>query len=185
MRKETLLDMVWARKFVSETVLTRAIFELREAFGDDAAEPRVIETIPKRGYRLIAPVVRTTTRPASCDVEAACALVHGPRSIPLPEGEHLIGREPEATVRIDSRTVSRRHARVTVAYGEANLEDLGSHNGTFVRGSRVDGPTPLRSGDRILIGDVALVFKVFGLAGSTADVDMDAPAAGQEPPVDR
>jgi Tol biopolymer transport system component/DNA-binding winged helix-turn-helix (wHTH) protein len=54
--KEELRKTVWNGTFVGEDVLTRAIGELRKLFGDDAATPRVIETIRKRGYRLIAPV---------------------------------------------------------------------------------------------------------------------------------
>lgn len=51
-----ILDEVWEGAFVSEDVLRRAISELRKAFGDDAKDPRYIETIPKGGYRLIADV---------------------------------------------------------------------------------------------------------------------------------
>jgi Tol biopolymer transport system component len=54
--KQELLDAVWSQEFVAESVLTRAIGELRKALGDDAREPRYIETIPRRGYRLIATV---------------------------------------------------------------------------------------------------------------------------------
>jgi len=54
--KAELLDSVWAGVVVGEDSLTRAMSELRRALGDDARKPRIIETIPKRGYRLIAPV---------------------------------------------------------------------------------------------------------------------------------
>jgi len=60
--REGLIDAVWPEVFISESVLTRAIAGLRRALGDDARRPRFIETIAKRGYRLIgtaapAPVV--------------------------------------------------------------------------------------------------------------------------------
>ena len=55
--KEALLKTVWPDTFVGEGVLTRSVFELRRVFEDDAKEPRVIQTIAKRGYRLVAPVV--------------------------------------------------------------------------------------------------------------------------------
>src|SRR5260370_40290381 len=54
--KEKLLQTVWADTFVTDDVLTRSISELRRAFQDDAREPKVIQTIPKRGYRLLDPV---------------------------------------------------------------------------------------------------------------------------------
>lgn len=54
--KERLMRSVWPDAFVGDDVLTRAISELRRVFGDDAKEPRFIQTIPKSGYRLIARV---------------------------------------------------------------------------------------------------------------------------------
>ena len=56
--KETILKAVWVDTFVSDDVLTRAISELRRAFEDDPRDPTFIETISKRGYRLVADVVR-------------------------------------------------------------------------------------------------------------------------------
>ena len=52
--KSELLDAVWGSRFVSESALTTAIAELREALEDDSRNPRFIQTVPKRGYRLIA-----------------------------------------------------------------------------------------------------------------------------------
>ena len=54
--KDRLLNEVWGSQAISESALTRTVTELRQALGDDAEEPRILETIPKRGYRLIAPV---------------------------------------------------------------------------------------------------------------------------------
>ena len=54
--KEKLLQAVWPDTFVSDDVLKRSVSELRHVFGDDAHESRIIETIPKRGYRLLVNV---------------------------------------------------------------------------------------------------------------------------------
>ena len=54
--KAELIDTVWADSFVGEAALSRCISELRRALGDDARNPRYIETLPKRGYRLLAHV---------------------------------------------------------------------------------------------------------------------------------
>lgn len=51
-----LLDEVWCDTVVNEEALTRAVSELRKAFGDDVRAPRFIETIRGSGYRLVAPV---------------------------------------------------------------------------------------------------------------------------------
>jgi len=54
--KEALLNEVWKTEAVSESALTRTVAELRQALGDSAESPHILETIPKRGYRLIAAV---------------------------------------------------------------------------------------------------------------------------------
>jgi len=54
--KDQLMKEVWPDTFVEEGSLSRNIYELRKALGDDPSEPRYIETIPKRGYRFLAPV---------------------------------------------------------------------------------------------------------------------------------
>lgn len=58
--KDTLLDDVWGTDAVSESALTRTVTELRQVLGDSADCPRVLETIPKRGYRLITTVTSTS-----------------------------------------------------------------------------------------------------------------------------
>jgi Tol biopolymer transport system component/DNA-binding winged helix-turn-helix (wHTH) protein len=54
--KEQLLKQVWPDIYVEEGSLSHNIHGLRKALGDDSSEPRYIETIPKRGYRFVAPV---------------------------------------------------------------------------------------------------------------------------------
>jgi DNA-binding winged helix-turn-helix (wHTH) protein/tetratricopeptide (TPR) repeat protein len=55
--RDEILTEVWPGQFVAESGLSRCVAELRQSLHDDAQEPRFIETIPKRGYRLVAPVV--------------------------------------------------------------------------------------------------------------------------------
>src|SRR5512136_511921 len=54
--KEQILQAVWPDTYVSDEVLRYSITELRKAFKDDAKNPQIIQTIPRRGYRLIAEV---------------------------------------------------------------------------------------------------------------------------------
>jgi Tol biopolymer transport system component/DNA-binding winged helix-turn-helix (wHTH) protein len=54
--KEELIRRVWADAFVTDDVLKRCIGELRKVFDDDPKHPSIIETIPKVGYRLVAPL---------------------------------------------------------------------------------------------------------------------------------
>lgn len=69
----------------------------------------------------------------------------------------VLGRDPKAQIRLDRREVSRRHAQITFAGSGHVLEDLGSENGTYVNGERVEKHT-LSDGDRVQIGGFLLVF---------------------------
>jgi DNA-binding winged helix-turn-helix (wHTH) protein/Tol biopolymer transport system component len=74
--KERLIHAVWPDTFVTDDVLTHAISELRRAFGDDARRPRFILTVPKGGYRLVAPTERAAAAAASARTPE---LAKGPR----------------------------------------------------------------------------------------------------------
>jgi adenylate cyclase len=54
--KEQIIQAVWPDTYVSEEVLRYSVSELRKAFNDDAHDPKIIQTIARRGYRLIAQV---------------------------------------------------------------------------------------------------------------------------------
>jgi len=58
--KERIIQAVWPDTFIEDCALTTAISKLRKALGDDAKNPSFIETLPKRGFRLILPVVEVT-----------------------------------------------------------------------------------------------------------------------------
>ena len=60
--RNELFEKVWRGAEVSDDALTKCIGELRRAFGDSARESRVIETIPKLGFRLIPPVETLSSR---------------------------------------------------------------------------------------------------------------------------
>jgi Tol biopolymer transport system component/DNA-binding winged helix-turn-helix (wHTH) protein len=55
--KEELLSTIWGDTFVTPNVLTRAVAQVRKAIGDDAQDARYIETVARRGYRVVAEVV--------------------------------------------------------------------------------------------------------------------------------
>ena len=66
--------------------------------------------------------------------------------------EMLVGRDPSCHRVIDRATVSGRHARLRRSGGRIYLEDLGSSNGTFINGRRVEGSAEVREGDLIGFG---------------------------------
>jgi pSer/pThr/pTyr-binding forkhead associated (FHA) protein len=102
-----------------------------------------------------------------------CLLVEN-RQVVLMEGANVIGRAPDATIQIDSPSVSRYHARILVAHGEATVEDLGSKNGTSVDGERLTRATRLSDGNVIQVGVIGLTFRIASPMGPTETV----PAAG-------
>ena len=63
--KDKLLEVVWLGTFVTDDVLTRCVSELRRVFEDDPRQSRFIQTIPKRGYRLIAPIAPLAACPSA------------------------------------------------------------------------------------------------------------------------
>ena len=114
--REALIDAVWPEVFISESVLTRAIAGLRRALGDDARRPRFIETIAKRGYRLIGPA-------APVPVVAAAHQRPG-----FPGGSYVVGQ----------------WVRAEGFYGRAaQLAEVldGPRNGFWVVGTRRRGKT--------------------------------------------
>ena len=121
--KRDLIDEVWQTEFIAENTLTSAIAEIRRALGDDARDPTYIQTIPKRGYRLLAEVeweqprsvvagsiVGAAARPAFLDDE----------NIEAPERPVFVAREAELA-RLDARLEAALNGAGTVALvtGEA------------------------------------------------------------------
>jgi predicted component of type VI protein secretion system len=98
----------------------------------------------------------------------------------LPDGSTIavrdgltIGRVAPCDLVVDDEKVSRKHARVVVQAGVAEIEDLGSRNGVFLNGHRVLRRL-LRDGDVLRIGRVDLRFVAAGSAAGPA------PAAGED-----
>ncbi|HSI13649.1 MAG TPA: FHA domain-containing serine/threonine-protein kinase [Chthoniobacter sp.] len=67
-------------------------------------------------------------------------------------GAYVIGRGAEADIRIETPLISRAHARLTIQERECLIEDLGSSNGTFVEGERIEVATVLRSDESVMLG---------------------------------
>src|SRR5262245_15270781 len=78
------------------------------------------------------------------------------RNIPLQSMPIVIGRRQDASLCIASHKISSLHAQLSEVESELVLRDLGSTNGTFVNGKRVEGEVILREDDLIQFADVAL-----------------------------
>jgi len=156
--KEELQKTLWPDTFVSETNLANLVSELRAAFGDEARQSHVIRTVQRFGYAFQADARDLPVAAAAGKAAAGCRLVWGEVEFPLREGENMIGRDPAAAVHVDDVSVSRYHARIVIDGAAARIEDLGSKNGTHVRESPIAGSVPLRDGDDVRLGSVAMVF---------------------------
>lgn len=121
--KDVLLQTVWGTDALSESALTRSMTELRQSLDDDAERPTVIETIPKRGYRVIAPVAEVTGK-----IESALEA----------------GVEDRATPPIPSHDISRHRVAWALPALVAGilLGALGA--GVFNRGNAAPDPRPVR-----------------------------------------
>jgi pSer/pThr/pTyr-binding forkhead associated (FHA) protein len=99
---------------------------------------------------------------------AALCSRRGRSPLDLDAGENVRGRDRGVVACIDEESGSRRHAEIMVDDHGTILEDLGSKNGTTLRGRKIREPVELRDGDVIKIGPASLVFRIFHRAGSTA-----------------
>jgi DNA-binding winged helix-turn-helix (wHTH) protein len=169
--REDLTDRMWSDVAVTDDALRFQVSELRKAFGADGEA--FIHTVPREGYRWEAPVNKETLHRFEwgyrerADQTIGRRLILASREIDLSEGENVVGRDRDAVLWIDHTAVSRRHARIVIADKSATLEDLGSKNGTRLKGERIAGAVPLADGDEIRIGPVAMTFRVMSRVGTT------------------
>ena len=92
----------------------------------------------------------------------------------------VVGRSLEAVLRLDSDGVSRFHARLEHSnQGVLVLSDLGSSNGTYVNGRRLERPEPLHDGDRVRFGPRASFVVRYGVGGGAETVQVRLRVGGE------
>jgi pSer/pThr/pTyr-binding forkhead associated (FHA) protein len=92
------------------------------------------------------------------------------------DGELVIGRE-DAGLTIEDEELSRRHAILRTLAEGVEIEDLGSRNGTFVNGQRIQGPTRLAASDSLKLGR-----SVFAIELSRSAETVASPVQAPMPP---
>jgi DNA-binding winged helix-turn-helix (wHTH) protein len=172
-------ELLWPKVYVARTSLTRLVSELRAVLGDTPRDSRVIRTAYKTGYAFCAEVTQLS---APRSAPATIEVLWMKQSLPLTDGEHIAGRDAECSLVIDGTTVSRRHARITVASGVATIEDLDSTNGTHVNGTRISAPTRLAPGDEFALGSEVLRVRLRSSSALTVKVDADSNASDKHRP---
>jgi DNA-binding winged helix-turn-helix (wHTH) protein len=161
--KEELLQAVWPGVHVADASLTNVVAEIRAATGDDARRPRFLRTVHAFGYAFCGELVQE----GSPVVGGTWHLVIAGRRYALSAGPNVVGRDPAAAIPIDHVSVSRRHAQVSLSGGGATIQDLGSRNGTYLNGRRLETAAALKDGDVIRLGSVTIVVEGWLSAGST------------------
>jgi DNA-binding winged helix-turn-helix (wHTH) protein len=159
--KADLFGQIWPDVFVVEGNLNVLVGEIRRALGDDPQAPRFIRTVHGVGYAFCG---RATDLDRAAPVDSVPErfwLTWKSQTFALAEGDTIIGRDPRCEVWLDHSGVSRRHAQIRIGKGSERptVSDLGSTNGTFVRGERIDAPTTLADGDVIKVGSVSVKFR--------------------------
>lgn len=82
----------------------------------------------------------------------------GERTVELAD-RNTLGRHPDNTIQLLDRIVSKNHCHIDVEQGKFILKDMGSLNGTYVNGERVQGTRPLVGGDEITLGSTKMFFQ--------------------------
>jgi DNA-binding winged helix-turn-helix (wHTH) protein len=156
--RQELCHGLWPDAFVDfDNGLNNAVSRLRTALGDSATSPRFVETMGRRGYRFIGAI--QLGREAADPSPVRAWLIGPGERVALKAGENVLGRHAPDVVELQSPTVSRRHARITVG-DETLIEDLESKNGTFVEERRVSRAIRLTDGAHVRIGSLTLRFTV-------------------------
>jgi len=154
--KRELHARLWPGGAVADATLVALVKQLRAALDDRDRDAPLIRTVHRVGYALELAPAQRDRRTAFV---AARWLTVGQRRLTLANGENIVGRDAAASVRIDDPMVSRRHARILVSSSGAQIEDLGSKNGTFIEGQQIAaGSVPLRDGIQLAFGTVRVVY---------------------------
>jgi TolB-like protein/tetratricopeptide (TPR) repeat protein len=147
--RDTLLEQIW-RRVTSEEVLTRCISELRRALGDERGSPAYIQTVPKRGYRLVepvvliadpaatsvlpapapaeqAPVAATPPRPASAIASVAVLPfdTHSPDPALVHIGDAFAAELQNTLTRVDRLRVAARRSSFALKQANADIREIG------------------------------------------------------------
>ena len=162
--KSTVQARLWPKTYVSEATLASLVTDLRTALGETGRNPVFIRTLHGFGYAFSGSS-RDVGR--SENHKLTSWLVCNGVETALPEGTHLIGRDSGATLALNSPTVSRHHAQILVNGMAAAIADLGSKNGTYVRGELIHGEVLLCDGDCIRVGSFELVYRALCDTAST------------------
>ena len=166
--KTELHDRIWPGAFVGDANLSVVVAEIRQVLRDDSRDARFIRTVHRVGYSFSGTVTEEAAfqKTRGSSGHHRCWLVLNDQTLPLTEGENIVGRDPRCNVWLDASGVSRRHARIVVTPEQVSIEDLDSSNGTFVQGRRLAAPRALADGEQIELGAATVIFRLWSDDGA-------------------
>ena len=126
-----------------------------------------VETADRDSSQTPPVTISTRAQPKKGAARAGAAIVLGAEPL-------AIGRHPVCDVHYQSLTLSRLHARIELYQGSYIIKDLGSHNGTLINGSPIDGPHVLRPGELITVGAYGFEFDGERLIPTHGELSEDA-----------
>jgi DNA-binding winged helix-turn-helix (wHTH) protein len=177
--KAEVQKSLWPSTFVEETNISGLIAEIRRALHDPAPSPIFVRTVYGFGYRFMGEVAVERLPAPGEEYRTTFRLLTGQGGKTLQEGANVIGRAPDATIQLNSPSVSRYHARIVVSDEAVTLEDLASRNGTYLNGTRVTSTVVLSDGNEIRLGSFLFWFKTCTPMSPTAP--MTEHPRGSEP----
>ncbi len=172
---EELLDLFWTGRVVESSTVHRTISKIRRALGDEPNSPSYIQTVPKRGYRVVAEVqlVAASEDPPPANESLATEVLTLPTQtaalieessllglgrVEITRGLFKIGRGKHCDLTLADKSISKNHAWIVRDSGDWVIRDLNSTNGISVNDRFVESET-LEHGDLIEIGRVKLRFE--------------------------
>ena len=156
--KDEILRRLWPGTFVTENNLATLISYLRTVLREQTRAPRFLRTVYGYGYAFNTDV-NAASAAAAPATPCVWRLLHEDREISLREGANILGRTGDGVIVLDSPTISRHHARISISGDGATVEDLGSKNGTWIGTVAVTGPAGLSDGDELRLGSVVLTVR--------------------------
>jgi hypothetical protein len=129
--------------FTRDSALKPGVFEIDSATEKQSAQRPSAPSAPSRQPTRYQPVLELDGKRYSLNV-----------------GSVVLGRSSEADILIDDTGVSRRHLEIRTSQGQSRAVDLGSTNGSYVNGQRVQGEAELTDGSVITMGRTRMSFRL-------------------------
>lgn len=168
--KDRLLEAVWHDTFVGDDVLIRCISEIRYVFGDDPKSSRIIQTIPKGGYRLIATVTAEVVPQPVPNMESSAAEAQHPQ-----KSHELVFRydfshpkEPHIPIADEPHSSSPNGQPRSEANSAYPLIDTDEPNASHTEHNAVQGHSSSRHRLWLIIASTALIVLLATLGGTYA-----------------